>query len=450
MLTTLFHFLTHIDDFFWGYIAFVLIMVVGLLLSFKAGFYQIVQLPKICKTFFQFLGKRGDGSRGVHPLKAFFASTGGMIGIGNVVGIVTAVQIGGPGALFWVWIAGMIGAIVKYCEIFLGFKCRVENEEGGYDGGPMYFLKKAFKSRFLPLAVAFLLCIYGVEIYQFSVITESITSNWHLSRELVIGILLTSVLYAALGGVKRIGKICSLVMPFFLIVYLLVGFWVIGHEIPQLPALFAEVFRSAFAGHAAIGGFAGASVLLAIQHGISRAAYSSDIGIGYDSIIQSESSTTHPERQSRLAILGVLVDNLICTMSIIIVLISGVWKADVPLLGSQLVQIGLSHYIPGMEFFIPLFFIVTGYTTIIAYFVVGLKCARFLAPIWGKKIYLIYAVCAFIFFSYVPQSQALLVMSVSGALLLITNLTGIYRLRKEIAFVEPEEQEPLIAKEELT
>jgi len=195
------------------------------------------------------------------------------------------------------------------------------------------------------------------------------------------------------------------------------------------------------------GGFAGAGVLLAIQHGIARAAYSSDIGIGYDSIIQSESSTVHPERQSRLAILGVFVDNSICTVSILIVLVSGVWKAEVPLLGSQLVQVGLSHYIPYMKYFIPLFFIVTGYTTIIAYFVVGIKCARYLAPRWGKRVYIVYGIAAFTFFSFIPQSQALLVMSVSGALLLMTNLLAIFRLRHEIAFVEVEETKSLIVEE---
>lgn len=439
MLNAAFEFLSCIDDVFWGYFAFVLIMVFGIFLSIRAGFFQILALPHICKTFFHFLKAKHNKERGVHPLKAFFASTGGMIGIGNVVGVVTAVQIGGPGALVWVWIAGIIGSIVKYCEIYLGFKFRVENQEGGYDGGPMYFLKKAFKTPIIPTFVAFLLCIYGVEIYQFSVITESIATNWQLPRLLVIGVLLLSVLYAAVGGIQRIGRICSWIMPFFLVVYLLIGFWVIGQEIHTLPALLVNVFSSAFAGHAAIGGFAGASVLLAIKHGMARAAYSSDIGIGYDSIIQSESSSVHPERQSRLAILGVLLDNTICTISILIVLISGVWKEEMPLAGSQLVQAGLSHYIPYMKYFIPLFFIVTGYTTIIAYFVVGIKCARYLSPIWGRKVYMGYAIIVFIFFPFLPQYQALLVMSITGALLLMTNLLGIFRLRHEIAFTEEEE-----------
>lgn len=431
-----FNFLSALDTFFWGYVAFILIVILGLILTAQSGFFQIRNLPQIVKTFFYFLKKNTKGDRGVHPLRAFFASTGGMIGIGNVVGIVTAVQIGGPGALLWVWIAGIIGGIVKYCEIFLGFKYRMVNGEGGYDGGPMYFLKRAFRNRLVPLIVAALLCVYSVEIYQFSVITESISTNWHVDKWLVIMLLVAFVLYASVGGVRRIGTICSWVMPFFLFIYACMGLWVIAQEIPQLPSIFADVIISAFTGHAAVGGFAGSSVALAIQHGISRASYSADIGIGYDSIIQSESSAINPTRQASLAILGVLIDNIICTFSILVVLTSGVWKSFNLIEGSQLIQVALANYFPFMEFFIPFFFIVTGYTTIIAYFVVGIKCASFLAPKWGRVVYLFYGTLSFIFFSFMPQNQALLVMSVSGSMLLMINLLGIFLLRKEIHFTD--------------
>jgi len=443
MIEAFFQFLTRLDSVFWAYIAFVLIMVLGIFLTVKSRFFQIRQIHNIGKTFFHFLFHPHEETRGVHPLRAFFASAGGMIGIGNVVGIVTAVQIGGPGALFWVWMAGMIGAIIKYSEIYLGIKYRIENSRGGYDGGPMYFLKAAFKTGILSLAVAILLCVYGVEIYQFSVITESVSTNWHVNRYLVIGILLTLVLYAGLGGVKRIGKICSWIMPLFMLTYLGMSLWIIGHEASSIPGVLADVFKAAFNGHAAVGGFAGCSVILSIQHGISRAAYSADIGIGYDSIIQSESSTSFPERQARLAILGVLLDNLICTLSILLVLVSGVWKAVVPIEGSHLVQEALSLYFPYMNLFMPIFLISCGYTTLIAFFCVGLKSASYLLPRYGRKLYTGYAVFALIFFTFFDQAQALVVMSIAGAMLLIINLLGILRLRKEIVFHSPEERKDI-------
>ncbi|MCH9609183.1 MAG: hypothetical protein S4CHLAM45_04050 [Chlamydiales bacterium] len=424
--------LSNLDALFWGYIAFVLIMVLGVLLSLQMRFAQVFHLPSFFKTFFHSFEVKESG-RGVHPIRAFFASTGGMIGIGNVVGIATAVQLGGPGALMWVWIAGIIGAIVKYSEIYLGFKYRVENRQGGYDGGPMYFLKKAFKWSWIPAFISILLCIYGVEIYQFSVITESISTNWHINRLVVITVLLMAVLWASYGGVARIGKICSWVVPLFLVIYLAMGFWIILHEVTVLPALLAVVVKSAFTGHAAVGGFAGGGMILAVQHGIARAAYSADIGVGYDSIIQSESRATHPEHQAKLAILGVFIDNVICTITILTVLLTGVWTMSAE--GSSIIQAAFGHYFPYMNIFLPFFYIVTGYTTLIAYFCVGIKCATFLLPNYGARLYFFFGSTMLLLFSFLPQSQALLVMSVCGALLLIFNLLGIFRLRKEIGYL---------------
>lgn len=441
-----FAFLTALDSFFWGYIAFVLIIVLGCILSLKASFFQIRAFPSIVRTFFFFLRKTSNkeeglvNSRGMHPLKAFFASVGGMIGIGNIVGIVTAIQIGGPGALFWVWVAGIVGGIIKYSEIYLGLKTRVRNDRGGYDGGPMYFLKVAFKNRFVPLFISVLLCIYGVEIYQFAVITDSLSTNFDLNRYAVMITLLLLILYATAGGVARVGKICSFIMPFFMLLYLSMSSWIILQEIALLPEILKNVFISAFTGHAAIGGFAGSSALLAIQHGISRAAYSADIGIGYDSIIQSESNTVYPEQQAKLAILGVCIDNLVCTMSILVVLVSGIWT-NVAIDASQLVQTALGQYFPYMDVFMPLFLFIVGYTTMIAYFCIGIKCASFLSPQHGKKAYFIYGVIALIFFSFFDQTEALLVMSLAGAMLLITNLLGIFILRHEIVFDNAAEKE---------
>lgn len=430
----IFAFLMKVEGFFWGYLAFVLIILLGGYFTIRARFFQIRALPSILKTFWSFMGRSAVGARGVHPLKVFFASVGGMIGIGNVVGIATAVQIGGPGALVWVWLAALIGSIIKYGEIYLGLTFRVPNDRGGYDGGPMYFLQYAFKNRFIPIFIAFLLCIYGVEIYQFSVVSHSVSSNWGVNRYLVIGLLLGLVLYSSIGGVKRIGKICATTMPGFIVAYLLMGAWVIIQEAGQLPGVLADVFRSAFSGHAAIGGFAGASVLLAIQQGMARASYSADIGIGYDSVIQSESNTVHRERQARLAVLGVFIDNLMCTTSILLVLLTGVWKAENVLVGSDLVQTALSNYFPYMHLFTPALLLIVGYTTMIAYFCVGIKCARFLSPKYGVPIYLIYGVIAFVLFAFVEQSEAMAVMAIVQAMLLITNLLGIFRLRNEIHF----------------
>ncbi|OGN61909.1 MAG: sodium/alanine symporter protein [Chlamydiae bacterium RIFCSPHIGHO2_12_FULL_49_11] len=429
---SLFNFFSRVDSFFWANIAFILIVSLGVFMTVRMGFFQLTSVPGALRLFWSFIISGSKEKKGVHPLKAFFASVGGMIGIGNIVGVVTALQIGGPGALFWLWLTAFLGSIIKYSEIYLGIKYRVPNSRGGYDGGPIYFLKAAFKGMWAPTLVAVLLCIYGVEIYQFTVLTDCLSSNWSLNRPLVMLVLLTLILFASVGGVKRIGRIGVYVMPVFVIIYIVMSLYVIISNAALLPAIFLSVFKTAFTGHSAVGGFVGSSIFLAIQHGMARAAYSADIGIGYDSIIQSESSVTHSEKQASISVIGVFIDSFICTMSILMVLISGLWTASPQLATSDLVQNTLSLYFPYMKVFLPLFLLVTGFTTIIAYMCVGLKCARFLSPKYGERIYVLYGIFAFIYFSYFDPSVPLLVMSIAGALLLIINLLGIFRLRDEV------------------
>lgn len=429
MISSFVSYLTAMDDLFWRFFAFFCIMFLGMYLTVSSRFHQLRKLPGTIALFFSLMKGKSQGE-GVHPLKIFFASAGGMIGIGNIVGVATAVQIGGPGALLWVWIAGFVGGVVKYSEIYLGMKFRVQNKDGGSDGGPMYYLKRVFRGPFIPTIVALLLCVYGVEIYQFSVITASVEANWHISRWVVCFFLLGSVFWAAFGGVRRIGSICTTLMPLFLLCYMFMGLYVFIKEWATIPYVVADVFRYAFTSHAAVGGFVGSSILLTIQQGLSRAIYSSDVGIGYDSIIQSESWES-PLTQAKLSVLAVITDNLVCSFSILLILLTGVWTD--PMEGSQLVQIALAKYFPCMSIFMPLFLIITGYTTLITFFCVGLKCASYLHP-RGRRVYSIYALFAFTFFTFFSQTHALLVMSLSGAMLLIINLLGVFLLRKEIDF----------------
>ncbi|CDZ80613.1 Amino-acid carrier protein AlsT [Candidatus Rubidus massiliensis] len=441
MTSYFFHLLELADTFFWGYIGFALIACLGIYLTISTNFFQIRAIPSVFKTFIGFLRQQSQSERGVDPIKIFFASVGGMIGIGNIVGITTAIQLGGPGALFWVWVTGIIGSLVKYSEVYLGLKYRVPNDKGGYDGGPMYFLRQAFDYRFVSVAVCFMLCIYGIEPYQFAVITDTLSTNWNLNRYFVIITLLSLVLYAGSGGVPRVAKICSRVLPFFMIAYVSMSLWVILHHTLEIPQILLNVFTSAFTGHAAIGGFVGSTMILAIKNGLSSAAYSGDIGVGYDSIIQSESKTIYPERQARLAILGVWLDNLICTMSILVVLTTGIWK-NTYVEGSMLVQNALSEYFPFMHIFMPTLLFIVGYSTLIAYFCVGLKCSHYLHPRYGKPLFYLYGVFTLVFFSFHDQTKALLLMRLVGALLLITNLVGIFFLRDKVAYTLEEEYAP--------
>lgn len=434
MFARVFYFLTEADALFWGHIGFSIIIGLGLYLTVLSRGFQFRAFPHVIQTFLHGLIHKNPNDRGVHPLQAFFASAGGMIGVGNVVGIITSVQLGGPGALFWVWIAGFLGTVIKYSEVFLGMKYRIQNESGSFDGGPMFFLRKAFRSNGVSLFVCILLCIYGAEIYQFNVVLDTVTLSWGLNRYIATFALLSLVIYAALGGVGRVGKICSVCMPIFLLIYTATSLWVIGSHFADLPGIFRLVFNSAFSGNAVTGGLIGGSMMLAIQNGMAGACYSADLGIGADSIVQSESQTIHPERQALIAFFGVCLDNLICTLSILVVLVTDLWHIPVGSNEAPLVQIALSQHFSGMDLLMSVFIFILGYTSLISYLTVGAKCAKFLFPAYGKALYLGFSTVLLTIFSFFDQEVALLVMRIAGGLLLIANLSGIILLRKEVSF----------------
>ncbi|KAF3362108.1 putative D-alanine/glycine transport protein, sodium-dependent [Chlamydiales bacterium STE3] len=433
MIDQVFSILANFEDLLWAYVGFPLMVIFGIYLTFKSGFAQLRKLPDSAKTFIGFFTLREKNSRGVHPLKVFFAGVGGCVGVGNVVGICSAVQIGGPGALFWIWVTAIFGMILKYAEVYLGIRFREPNKEGGYNGGPMYFLKRAFKTGFFPALTAFLLCIYGVEILQFSLVVHSVSYNWSIHPLVVTLILLVLVLFAGTGGVKRVGNISTAVVPVFVILYMGMGGWIILNNLNAVPEMIAMVFESAFSGHAAFGGFVGSTMLVTISQGIRRGCYTGDVGVGYASIINSETSVQMPEKQASLEFLGIFLDTFfICTTSVMLILITGVWQE--PLEMDLLVQMALGQYFPYMTFFMPFFLFLLGYSTINAYFCAGLKCAEYLSPRRGKIVYSIYAAVALFAFSFVDVMQAQSVMAIAGGLLLVINLWGIFKLRDEISY----------------
>ena len=432
-MTTFFQALDDFQIWLWTYPAFFVLAVLGLYFSIKTRFFQIRKLPAIIKMFGQFFGHRPVDKRGVHPIKVFFASIGGAIGVGNIIGVSTALKIGGPGALFWLWITGLLGMLLKYSEVYLGVRYRIRNRQGSYNGGPMYYLRRAFKGRWIPITVSLLLCFYGVEVFMFSQVTETVVINWHINRPLVVAVLLALVLYVGLGGVRRVADVCSAVIPVFVILYVGMSLWIFGAHITQIPAVLGLVFKSAFTGQSAVGGFAGASVMLAMAQGTAIGSYSGDIGIGYASVIHSETTLKHPERQAALAIVGIILDTfIVCTSTFLLALVTGVWAE--PIAADLFVQKALATAFPYIDIFMPIFIFLLGYSTLLAYFVVGLKCAQFLSKRYGRQLFITYAVFALVTFAFINPFQAYIVMSIAGGFLLLINLSGIFVLRREIVF----------------
>ena len=393
-------------------------------------------MSKALKNFFcSFTPQKNQGKRGVSPIEVFFASLGGCIGLGNIVSIAVAIQIGGPGALVWVWVAAFLGMILKYAEVYLGLKFRVENTMGSYDGGPMFFLRYAFpKFPIIANVMAVLMCLYGTDIYLFGIIKESFVENFSFSPFLVIALLLILILLSVMGGVRRVGLINAWLIPIFIGFFLLMVIYILGVNYQKIPSIFLGIISSAFSGHAAMGGFVGSSIMLTISRGISSACYSGDVGIGYASIIHAETRVQDKSNQASLAIVGIFFDTIIvCTAVILLVLSTGVWL-DPNLKGSLIVQTALSQYFPYMNLFMSLFIFMLGYSTIIAYMCAGIKSAQFLSPKRGKNIFLLFSSIAFVLFSFFDASIALSIMYTCGGLLMLINIAGIMALRNYISF----------------
>jgi alanine or glycine:cation symporter, AGCS family len=434
MTGIVFELLTQLDAMLWDYIGLIIILLIGFYLTIYSKFFQFRALFRLRTYVKDLIACAGKDKQGTNPIKLYFASVGGMVGLGNIVTVVSAVTIGGPGSLVWLWIASFLGMLVKYSEVYLGIKYRIKNNDKGFDGGPMYYLRVAFKNRVLPVMVCVLLCIYGAEVSQFLILTDTIVTTFSLNRYLVIGILLFFILLTAVKGVKRFATVCTAMMPPFMLIYVALGMWIIADHYSDLPNVFSLIFSSFLDYKSQVGGFVSGGILLAAHYGVSRAVYSGDIGIGYDSIIQSETQTIYPEKQARMSIFALFTDSLICTISILILLVTGMWEVQ-GLQPSEYVVSALKLYLPNVEYFMAVLFVFAGFTTITGYLVVGQKCAKYLNKKYGQYLYILYSIFAFIFFSFYSQEQVILVMSVSGGLLMIINMLGVFKLRKSIEFL---------------
>jgi AGCS family alanine or glycine:cation symporter len=440
LMDNIFNMLEKLDAFYWSYIGIYLVVLSGIYFTIKSKFYQLRILGSFKENIANIYSSSDNANiKGLSPLRLYFASVGGMIGLGNVVAVTSALLIGGPGALFWLWVTAIFGMLIKYSEIYLGIKYRVENNDGGYHGGSIYYLQHAFKTKGVSIVAAILLGIYGVEVYQFAIVSDNLTkiisTIYPIDKIFIVTMLMALVLYSSFGGIKRLANICSGLMPIFIIVYILVCLYIVFMNITAVPAMFLLVIKSAFFGHAPIGGFVGSTMLMAAQQGIAKAVYSGDIGIGYDSIIQSETKITDPMKQANMAIFASTTDAIICTMSIMVALLTGAWQ-NVGVDPGECVAQALSSHLPisFVNIFMSGLILVAGYTTIIAYLAVGVKCALYINPKFGYRLYLLYAGCSFLFFSFYDPTELLILMSLSGGALVLFNIIGILKLRKEIRF----------------
>ena len=452
MLNSLLNFFAFLDDFLWGYISSYLCILLAFFLSFNKNFkhFKLLSWSNFKKTFIS--NEEKDKNVEVHnkktvsPFKLLMISIGGMVGVGNIVGAVT---IGGPGALFWVWIAAIFGIIIKYSEVYLGMIYR-KVENGVLKTGPMYIVEAALDylkpnedsffyetnrllHSFLPKVIAVLLIVYGVEIYVFNITNTKVVDTLNLNKLYCTITLILVTFYTLWGGIKRVGDVCTILVPFMVLTYIIVCLYVLVGHGSQLWPLMKKVFVSAFHGHTAVGGFVGASFGLVFQKGVSRTVYSTDMSIGFDSSVYTKVNISDPYNQAKLSVWALLIDILFCTMSILVVLITEVW--NIKMSEEQYVTYALRTVINSeyVNYFMMIFIFTTGWTTVLAWAVVAQNSFNYLfKETVAKVLFFTYATFMYFIFSFVEPARVYPIMGVCSAILFVIIALSILTLRHKI------------------
>jgi AGCS family alanine or glycine:cation symporter len=340
------------SDFLWGWPLILFLVFVAFILSLKIQFMQITKLGYILKNTFgkMFEKEIKEGEGNLKPFQATAASMAATIGVGNIAGVGMAIGIGGPGALFWMWVVSMFSMISKFFEIVLGVKYRKEDKETGiYKSGPMYYISDGLRQSWKWLAnlYAFMFALtYLVYSFVQSNSLAIAVENMFNINPLVTGILTAVVASTViLGGLKALGKTAEKIVPIMTVVYILGVFIIIILNIKNVPAVLGQVISGAFSGTAAIGGFAGSTLIMALRNGFARGIFSNDGGLGLGAVLHGTAITNHPVKQAMWGIFEVFVDTIVvCTSTALAILLSGVLPSG--LKGLELTTLAFTEGIP--------------------------------------------------------------------------------------------------------
>ena len=387
---------TAVNNFIWGVPAMVCIFGVGLYLSIRTNFLQIRKFPYAIKTTLGRIFRKRDASDGaITPFQAVCTALAATVGTGNIAGVAGAIAIGGPGAIFWMWVSALFGMCTKYAEVTLAVHYREINANGELVGGPMYYIKNGLSKKWHWLAYLFaafgVLTAFGTgnatqvntittainsALLNYNVISESAVSTSNLIIGIIIAILIAMIL---LGGIKRIGHVTEKLVPFMALLYILLGLGVILLNIQNVPAVFASIFRGAFQPRAVTGGIV-LSMFTSLKKGVSRGIFSNEAGLGTGSIAHACADTKKPVKQGMFGIFEVFTDTIvICTLTALVILCSGVAVDYGKAAGAELTILGFtSTYGSWVSIFTAVAMCCFAFSTAVGWGLYGARCIEFL------------------------------------------------------------------------
>ncbi len=387
---------TAVNNFIWGVPAMVCIFGVGLYLSIRTNFLQIRKFSYSMRTTLGRIFRKRDASDGaITPFQAVCTALAATVGTGNIAGVAGAIAIGGPGAIFWMWVSALFGMCTKFAEVTLAVHFRETNANGELVGGPMYYIKNGLGKKWLWLAYLFaafgVLTVFGTgNATQVNTITTAINSallNYHVITEkavpmsnLIIGIVI-AVLIAMilLGGIKRIGQVTEKLVPFMALLYIIMGLGVVLLNIRNVPAVFASIFQGAFQPKAVTGGVV-MSMFLSMKKGVSRGIFSNEAGLGTGSIAHACADTRKPVKQGMFGIFEVFTDTIvICTLTALVILCSNIPVTYGEAAGAELTILGFtSTYGNWVSVFTAIAMCCFAFSTALGWGLYGARCIEFL------------------------------------------------------------------------
>ena len=380
----------------WGVPAMACIIGVGILMSVRTRFIQFRKFPYVMKATLGKIFKKTEAGQGaITPFQAVCTALAATVGTGNIAGVAGAIAIGGPGAVFWMWISAILGMCTKFAEVTLAVHFRERNEHGDYVGGPMYYIKNGLSKKWHFLAVLYagfaVLTVFGTgNATQVNTITTAINSallNYNLINEstigtvsLIIGIIITVVVgMVLLGGIKRIAKVTETLVPFMAVLYVILGIGVIVLNAERVPGVFYNIFYGAFNPQAITGGVVG-SLFVSMQKGVSRGIFSNEAGLGTGSIAHATADTKDPVEQGVFGIFEVFADTIIiCTLTALTILCSGVPIEFGAAAGAELTISGFTAtYGSWVSVFTAVAMVCFAFSTILGWGLYGARCMEFL------------------------------------------------------------------------
>ena len=423
--------LNAIDSFVWGPPLLVLLVGTGILLTFRLQLLQVFKLPQALGLIFS---AKNDGSGDVNSFKALCTALAATVGTGNIVGVATAIKAGGPGALFWMWIAAFFGMATKYAECLLAVKYRTVDANGNISGGPMYYIENGLGKKYKPLAVMF--AAFGILCAYFGIGTfaqvNSIVEITQISAGIPViytGIALTVVVAAVtIGGLKSIATVASKVVPGMAVLYFFttVGIMIVFAD--QVPNAIATVMNSAFNATAAQGGFLGATVMLAMRSGVARGVFSNESGLGSAPIVAAAAKTKWAAEQGLISMTGTFIDTIIiCTLTGLSLVVTGVWCGD--LNGAAMTESAFTMAFPAFGSLLLLVGLVLfAFTTILGWNYYGERCVEYLLGVKAILPYRIIFILLIACGPFLKLEEIWVLADIVNGLMAIPNLIALVAL----------------------